>query len=93
MTSKPSQGALVVKPSSGLFVGRLIALWTSREKEMLGTPPMRSSIILRRDLGFRASHPQTGMYGPPPFCKRRMRMTELVCANVFGLDWSSELLA
>ena len=34
-----------------------------------------------------------GMYGPPPFCKRKMRMTELVCANVFGLYWSSELLA
>jgi hypothetical protein len=31
------------------------------------------------------------MYGPPPFCKRRMKMTELVCANVFGLYWSSEL--
>ena len=36
---------------------------------------------------------QPGMYGPPPFCKRKMRMTELVCANVFGLYWSSELLA
>jgi hypothetical protein len=33
------------------------------------------------------------MYGPPPFCKRKVRMTGLVCANVFGLDWSSELLA
>ena len=33
------------------------------------------------------------MYGPPPFCKRKMRMTELVCANVSGLCWSSELLA
>ena len=27
-----------------------------------------------------------GMYGPPPFCKRKVRMTELACANVFGLD-------
>src|SRR5450631_769255 len=27
---------------------------------------------------------QPGMYGPPPFCKRKVRMTELVCANVFG---------
>ena len=37
--------------------------------------------------------PQLGMYGPPPFCKRRMRMTEKVCANVSGLCWSSDLLA
>ncbi len=36
---------------------------------------------------------QSGMYGPQPFCKRKVRMTELVCANVFGLYWSSELLA
>lgn len=35
----------------------------------------------------------TGMYGPPPFCKRRMRMQNMVCANVFGLCWSSDLLA
>ena len=42
---------------------------------------------------FRSVCGQTGMYGPPPFCKREMRMTELVCANVFGLYWSSELLA
>jgi hypothetical protein len=38
-------------------------------------------------------HRLLGMYGPPPFCKRKVRMTELVCANVFGLYWSSELLA
>ena len=36
---------------------------------------------------------QSGMYGPPPFCKRIVRKAELVCANVFGLYWSSELLA
>jgi hypothetical protein len=35
-----------------------------------------------------------GMYGPPPpLCKRKMRKTELVCANVSGLCWSSDLLA
>jgi hypothetical protein len=33
------------------------------------------------------------MYGPPPFCKRKMRKTDLVCANVSGLCWSSDLLA
>jgi hypothetical protein len=33
------------------------------------------------------------MYGPPPYCKRKMRKTELVCANVSGLCWSSDLLA
>jgi len=47
MTSKPSQWAHVVKPCSGLFVGRLTALWTSRQREMLGTLPKRSSIILK----------------------------------------------
>jgi hypothetical protein len=36
---------------------------------------------------------QFGMYGPPSFCKRKMKMTELVCANVFGLCRSSDLLA
>src|SRR6201984_2063967 len=25
---------------------------------------------------------RSGMYGPPPYCKRKMKMTELVCANV-----------
>jgi hypothetical protein len=35
----------------------------------------------------------TGMYGPPPYCKRKMKVTELVCANVSGLCWSSYLLA
>jgi hypothetical protein len=42
---------------------------------------------------FRSCSGQSGMYGPPPFCKRKVRMTELVCANVFGLYWSRELLA
>jgi hypothetical protein len=36
---------------------------------------------------------RTGMYGPPPYCKRKMKVTELVCANVSGLCWSSYLLA
>jgi hypothetical protein len=27
------------------------------------------------------------------FAMRKVRMTELVCANVFGLYWSRELLA
>lgn len=36
---------------------------------------------------------RTGMYGPPPFCKRNMRMAEVVCVNVSGLCWSSDLLA
>src|SRR5216683_4025604 len=27
------------------------------------------------------------MYGPPPNCKRKMRGTGLVCANVYGLHW------
>jgi hypothetical protein len=30
------------------------------------------------------------MYGPPPNCKRKMRGTGLVCANVYGLDWSEK---
>ena len=42
---------------------------------------------------FRSVGRPSGMYGPPPFCKRKARMTELACANVFGLYWSSELLA
>jgi len=44
-------------------------------------------------LEFRADCRQWGLYGPPPFCKRKMRETELVCANVFGLNWNSDLLA
>jgi hypothetical protein len=36
---------------------------------------------------------RSGMYGPPPFCKRKMRMTELVCANVFGLNWGKPNIA
>ena len=27
---------------------------------------------------------QSGMYGPPPFCKRRMRMTELASARMYS---------
>ena len=34
-----------------------------------------------------------GMYGPPPNCKRKMRGTGLVCANVYGLCWREALLA
>ena len=30
------------------------------------------------------------MYGPPPNCKRKMRGTGLVCAHVYGLDWSEK---
>jgi len=51
------------------------------------------TLVLRIVVQAWASDRQTGMYGPPPFCKRRMRMAELVCANVFGLYWSSDLLA
>ena len=36
---------------------------------------------------------QTGMYGPPPCCKRKNESDGLVCANVFGLCWESRLLA
>ena len=54
------------------------------------THPLQMSFI---HIGGSQTHAKLGMYGPPPFCKRKVRMTELVCANVFGLDWSSELLA
>jgi hypothetical protein len=30
------------------------------------------------------------MYGPPQNCKRKLRMTDLVCANVFGLGGVSD---
>ena len=43
--------------------------------------------------GLRTDDRQHGMYGPPPYCKRKMKVTELVCANVSGLCWSSDLLA
>jgi len=33
------------------------------------------------------------MYGPPPFCKRKVRVTELVCAHVYGLCSEDDLLA
>src|SRR5271166_6541941 len=33
------------------------------------------------------------MYGPPPCRKRKLRMTELVCANVYGFCWSIKLRA
>jgi hypothetical protein len=32
----------------------------------------------------------SGMYGPPPGCKRKVRGTRLVCANVYGLCWSEK---
>ena len=54
-----------------------------------GLAPLQHVGLSRRTVVYR----QPGMYGPPPFCKRKMQMTELVCANVFGLCWSSELLA
>ena len=45
-------------------------------------------------LGMSGAERRHGMYGPPPCCKRKMKMTELVCANVSGLCWSSgDLLA
>jgi hypothetical protein len=28
------------------------------------------------------------MYGPPQSCKRKTKERQLVCANVFGLEWS-----
>jgi len=49
--------------------------------------------LQRPDSSLREYRRQSGMYGPPPYCKRKVRMTEMVCANVFGLYWSSELLA
>src|SRR5437870_10587070 len=44
------------------------------------------------------THGQTGMYGPPLCRKRKMRVTgwsvgRLVCADVYALGWSTELLA
>jgi hypothetical protein len=33
------------------------------------------------------------MYGPPRDCKRKARARRQVCANVFGLQWRSALLA
>jgi hypothetical protein len=45
------------------------------------------------DEGGGCEQAHASMYGPPPFCKRKMRMTGKVCANVSGLCWSSDLLA
>ncbi len=36
---------------------------------------------------------QTGMYGPPLRRNRKVSVTRLVCANVYGLYWSESLLA
>ena len=55
--------------------------------------PASSARLRLRMLPLWSDNRLPGMYGPPPFCKRKVRMTELVCANVFGLYWSSELLA
>ena|ERR1039457_210753 len=33
------------------------------------------------------------MYGPPPCCKRKNESDMSVCANVYGLCWSTMLLA
>ncbi len=35
----------------------------------------------------------TGMYGPPQRCKRKTSNGKVVCANVFGLEWSRRLRA
>ena len=35
----------------------------------------------------------TGMYGPPQRCKRKTKQWQLVCPNVFGLEWSQRLRA
>ena len=31
------------------------------------------------------------MYGPPQSCKRKTKKWQMVCANVFGLEWSQGL--
>ena len=35
----------------------------------------------------------TGMYGPPPNCKRKRDGQGWFCANVYGLCWREDLLA
>ena len=43
-------------------------------------PPL-TGILAKPEHWFRLSHRLSGMYGPTPFCKRKMRMTEVVCGN------------
>jgi hypothetical protein len=39
------------------------------------------------------SSEEARMYGPPLLRKRNVRMSQMVCANVYGLCWSESLLA
>src|SRR6266478_4853893 len=55
--------------------------------------PRARSFCLLLVSGFRPSHGKTGMYGPPLRRKRKVSVTRLVCANVYGLYWSESLLA
>ncbi len=48
----------------------------------------KSSEMCCSDWEWMVRHPS--MYGPPPGCKRKMRGTRLVCANVCGLHWSEK---
>ena len=52
---------------------------------MSAPSPLHSSSHRGRKLRFLASDRPPVMYGPPPFCKRRMRLAEMVCAHVYGL--------
>ena len=45
------------------------------------------------NLRFGSYNRQPGMYGPPPFLQAKNESDVLVCANVFGLCWRSDLLA
>src|ERR1700751_6096730 len=39
------------------------------------TPPV--PMVVQSRMALRASYRQSGMYGPPPYCKRKMRKTEI----------------
>jgi hypothetical protein len=54
--------------------------------------PLPQILSSRRGSGSRR-HPRWAMYGPPPDCKRKVRMRRMVCDNVFGLLVKLSLLA
>ena len=60
-----------------------LRIWAINSKEPGSVIPIRSRVLVcGLNLGPLSSI--IGMYGPPQNCKRKLRMTDLVCANVFG---------
>ena len=64
-----------------------VALTNNRQQADTGTK------MIHVGKNTRSTIVSKGMYGPPPCCKRKVRMTGRVCANVYGILWSKWLLA